>query len=304
MTIRNVGVVGIGRMGSRMAAHIARAGFQLHIHDLDSAACETVAREHNNVAVLDSPKAVAAESEAVITMLPAGQDVRAVALGENGLADGFAMGGVLVDMSSSQPWLTVALAADLKARGVDMIDAPVSGGIDGAEKGTLTLMVGGDDAVIDRCIPALEPMAGNIFRTGAVGSGHAVKTLNNMMSGMNAMIAAEAVLVGVRFGLDPEVMVDVIDKSTGMNLALTRVIRDQVITRKFGGGFAWDLKFKDFTIAMELARRTGTPIPLSGMAFQLNEAAQNWIGDTSDKTSAEIVRWQEHVVGTEIRKTK
>ena len=103
-------------------------------------------------------------------------------------------------------------------------------------------------------------------------------------------------------GLDPEVMVDVINESTGMNSATKRTMKQQVISRKFGGGFAWDLKFKDFVIAMELARRTGTPVPLSGMAFQLNEAAQIWMNETGDKTAVEIVRWMEHMAGVEIGK--
>jgi 3-hydroxyisobutyrate dehydrogenase len=182
-----------------------------------------------------------------------------------------------------------------------MIDSPVSGGIEGAEAGTLTLMVGGDDAVVERCLPALKPMADHIFRTGKVGSGHATKTLNNLLSGMNAMAAAEAFLIGTRFGLDPEIMADVINESTGMNSATRRTLKQQVLTRQFGGGFAWDLKFKDYTIAMELARRTKTPVPLSGMAFQLNEAAQIWMGNTEGKTSVEIFRWMEHLAGSEIR---
>jgi len=302
MTVRTIGFVGIGRMGSRMVPHIASAGFPVHIYDLDADAARAVARAHNGVVVEETAQAVAAAADAVITMLPAGPEVRAATLGEAGLADGFGAGDVLIDMSSSQPWLTVELAAALRERGVEMIDSPVSGGIDGAEAGTLTLMVGGDDAVVERCLPALEPMAGHIFRTGTVGSGHAMKTLNNLLSGMNAMAAAEAFLIGTRFGLDPEVMADVINESTGMNSATRRSMKQQVISRKFSGGFAWDLKFKDYTIAMELARRTRTPVPLSGMAFQLNEAAQIWMGDTEGKTSTEIFRWMEHLAGSEIRK--
>ena len=302
MTVRTIGFVGIGRMGSRMVPHIASAGFPVHIYDLDAEAARETARAHNNVVVEESARAVAAAADAVITMLPAGPDVREAALGKSGLAEGFSKGDVLVDMSSSQPWLTVELAAELKARGIEMIDSPVSGGIEGAEAGTLTLMVGGEDAVVERCLPALETMSGHVFRTGKVGSGHATKTLNNLLSGLNAMAAAEAFLIGTRFGLDPAVMADVINESTGMNSATRRTIKQQVLTREFGGGFAWDLKFKDYTIAMELARRTRTPAPLSGMAFQLNEAAQIWMGDTNGKTSVEIFRWMEHLAGSEIRK--
>jgi 3-hydroxyisobutyrate dehydrogenase len=302
MTIKTVGFIGMGKMGSRMAPHIANAGLPVHIFDIDRSAAEAVARAHNGIAVEATAKAVAQAADAVITMLPAGTDVRASALGPDGLAEGFSDGDVLVDMSSSQPWLTVELAEELSARGIAMIDAPVSGGTDGAEAGTLTLMVGGEDAVIDRCLAVLDPMAGNIFRTGESGSGHALKTLNNLLSGLNTMAATEAMLIGTRFGLDPDTMVDVISKSTGMNGAIVRTMKQQVISRKFGGGFAYELKFKDFGIAMELAHRTRTPVPLSGLAFELNQVARTWMGDTEGKTSTEIVRWMEAMAGSEIIK--
>ena len=302
MTVRTVGFIGIGMMGSRLAPHIAATGLPVHIFDLKAEASAALARAHNGIVIEETAKSVAEASDVVITMLPAGPDVAASVLGPDGVAEGFSPGDVLIDMSSSQPWLTVELAEELKKRGFGMIDSPVSGGIEGAEAGTLTLMIGGDDALVDRSMPVLEPMAAHIFRTGKVGSGHALKTLNNMLSGLNTMAATEVLLIGKRFGLDPEVMVDVINESTGMNSAMKRNMKQQVISRKFGGGFAWDLKFKDFGIAMELARRTETPVPLCGTAFQLNQAAQTWMGDTDGKTSIEIVRWMEHMARTELRK--
>jgi len=302
MTIKTVGFVGMGKMGSRMVPHIANAGFPVHIFDLNPSATEGVARTHNGIIVEASAKSLAQAADVVITMLPAGPDVRTSALGPEGLAEGLSEGDVLVDMSSSQPWLTVELAKELSTRGIAMVDSPVSGGIDGAEAGTLTLMVGGEDAVIERCLEILEPMAGNIFRTGVSGSGHALKTLNNLLSGLNTMAATEVMLIGTQFGLDPDTMVDVISKSTGMNGAIVRTMKQQVISRKFGGGFAYELKFKDFGIAMELAHRTKTPVPLSGLAFELNRAALTWMGDTEGKTSTEIVRWMEAMAGSEITK--
>ena len=151
--------------------------------------------------------------------------------------------------------LSAQLAEELAARGIAMIDSPVSGGVDGAEAGTLTLMVGGEDAVIDRCLAILEPMAGNIFRTGAAGSGHALKTLNNLLSGLNTMAATEAMLIGTRFGLDPDTMVDVISKSTGMNGAIVRTMKQQVISRKVGGGCAEERKCSRSTASASSYRR-------------------------------------------------
>ncbi len=302
MTIKTLGFIGIGNMGARMVPHIAATGIPIHIFDLNDEASKSLARSHNNIIVEESAAAVAKAADAVITMLPAGPDVNLCALGENGLVAGFSEGDILIDMSSSQPWMTVELSEALAAKGVDMIDAPVSGGTRGADAGTLTLMIGGGDEDVERCLPVLEPMAGHIFRTGKVGSGHALKTLNNLLSGLNTVAAAEALMIGTRFGLDPEVMCDVINESTGMNSSTKRNMKEHVISRKFGGGFAWDIKFKDYKIAMELARITQTPVPFSALGFQLYESANSWIGDTSDKQSIEWVRWYEHFVGSEIRK--
>jgi 3-hydroxyisobutyrate dehydrogenase len=231
-------------LGTRMAPHIAATGIPFHIFDLNEAACRDLARAHNDIVVEESAAGVAKGANAVITMLPAGTDVNSCALDADGLAEGFSEGDILIDMSSSQPWMTVELATDLAKRGIRMIDAPVSGGTRGADNGTLTLMIGGADEDVERCLPVLEPMAGHIFRTGNVGSGHALKTLNNLLSGLNTVAAAEALMIGTRFGLDPEVMCDVINESTGMNSATKRNMKQHVISRKFSGGFAWDLKFQ------------------------------------------------------------
>jgi len=298
MVQKTIGFIGTGRMGARMAPHISGAGYPVHVYDINADAAEALARAHNGIVAEPSGKAVAEASDAVITMLPAGPDVREAVFGENGIAAGFPDGGVLIDMSSSEPWLTTKLAEELARRGIRMIDSPVSGGIIGAEKGTLTLMIGGDDEVVEPCLPFLETMAGHIFRTGKVGSGHALKTLNNMLSGLNTMAAAEALLVGKRFGLDPEIMVDVINQSTGVNSATQRTMKQQVFTRQFGGGFSFDLKFKDFVIAMQLARETGTPVPLSGLCFQLFESAREFMGP--DDTSTGIVKWMEMMSRTEL----
>ncbi|MHA1109082.1 MAG: NAD(P)-dependent oxidoreductase [Alphaproteobacteria bacterium] len=298
MSERRIGFIGTGTMGSRMAPHLSGAGFQVHVFDIDQAAANALARAHEGITVEPSAASVAAICDHVITMLPAGKEVRAAAFGDGGLVEGFDGGGVLIDMSSSEPWLTTVLAADLAEKGVALIDAPVSGGIKGAEDATLTVMVGGADEVVLPCLPFLKAMAGHVFRTGKVGSGHALKSLNNLLSGMNMAIAAEALLIGKRFGLDPEIMVDVINQSTGVSGATMRNFKQHIFNRRFEGGFPFDLRFKDFAIAMQLARETGTPAPISGLGFQLYEAAGAWLGPDCDNT--EIVRWQEHLAGAKL----
>lgn len=299
--IRTVGFVGLGAMGSLMTPHIANAGFSLHVYDINTKAAVAVARASKGIIVEESAKAVASLCDVVITMLPDGTAVQQVALGKGGLTEGFAKGGVLIDMSSSQPWLTVELAANLKEYGIGMIDSPVSGfssGTDNAAKGSLTLMVGGDNELIDRCIPVLEAM-GHVSRTGKVGSGHALKALNNMLSGLNTIAAAETLIVGKRFGLNLEVMIDIINQSTGMNSATKRTFKQRVLNREFQGGFRLDLKIKDLGIAVELAQRTRTPIPLSSLCYQLFEAARTYVGP--DRLSVEVIKWIEHMAGAELR---
>ena len=295
---QTIGFIGTGVMGSRMAPHVANAGYPVHVYDIDPSAAAALARAHNGIVAEVTAKAVAAACDAVITMLPAGAEVRAAAFGADGLVEGFAPGKVLIDMSSSEPWLTVALAEELAERGIAMFDAPVSGGAAGAEAGTLSIMVGGEDDIVAPWLGMLETMAGHVFRTGKVGSGHAIKTLNNLLSGLNTVAAAETLLIGKRFGLDPAIMVDVFNESTGMNSATKRNMKQQVLTRKFGGGFSFDLKFKDYEIAMKLARKTRTPVPLSGLCFELYEAARGFLEPGCSATA--IVRWMEHIAGTEL----
>jgi 3-hydroxyisobutyrate dehydrogenase len=293
----NVGFIGVGTMGAPMSRNLARAGFAVHVHDLDAAAARRMADELDGIAA-DSPAAVAKSCEVAITMLPRGSDVRAVALGPNGLASAKARGRVLLDMSSSEPAGTVALAKELAGRGIAMVDAPVSGGRSRAIDGTLTLMVGGDDAAVERCLPALRAMGKSIVRTGAVGSGHATKALNNLIAAAGSLIAAEALLIGSRFGLDPKVVLEVVNTSTGMNYATRNLIPTQVLTRAFKSGFAHDLMVKDLDIAIGLARGTKTPATFAETCRELWAASQAGLGPGRDHS--EIVRWLESRAGSEI----
>lgn len=293
-----IGFVGIGAMGRRMAPHIADAGFPLHVFDINTAAAAELARTHNGIVAEASGREVAEACDAVIVMLPAGADVHSATFDPGGLAEGFTPGKVLIDMGSSEPWLTEALAAELAGHGVGLFDAPVSGGIKGAEDATLTLMVGGEDAVVAPWIDLLGTMSGHIFRTGKAGSGHAVKALNNLLGGINILAAAEALLIGKRFGVDPAVAVDVINQSTGMSAATQRIFAQQVFNRAFDAGFAFDLRFKDLSTAIDLAHRTGTAAPLSGLCYQLYGAAKGYLGPGQDHT--DIVRWAEHMADTEL----
>ena len=298
MALRSVGMIGLGAMGRPMAERVAAAGFALRLYDTAPGRADAAAEATGGLAA-NGPQAVAAGSDAVITMLPTGADVAAAALEPGGIAAGFPDGGTLIDMSSSEPSGTVALAAALAERGIGMIDAPVSGGRKGAVAGTLTVMAGGDETLVERCRPLLEAMGRRVVHTGAIGSGHALKALNNTISAAGLLIAAEAFLVGKRFGLAPETMAEVVNASTGMNHSTLNKLAPFVFSRNFDSGFAMDLMVKDLDIALALARDTETAVPFAALSRQIWAQAQQNLDPGRDHT--EIVRWLERLAREELR---
>jgi 3-hydroxyisobutyrate dehydrogenase len=198
-------------------------------------------------------------------------------------------------MGSSSPTGTQALGRELGGRGVALLDAPVSGGVARAEAGTLAIMVGGDPVEVERCRPLLAPLGNRIFATGPLGSGHALKALNNLVSAAGFVAAAEALLIGRRFGLDPDVMVDVLNASTGRNNSTENKFKQFVFSRTFASGFALDLMVKDLATALELAGATETPAPLGARCRDLWIAAQEELGPGADHTA--VVQWLEKLAG-------
>jgi len=282
----SIGFVGIGNMGWPMAAKIAKSGLPLKVFDLSGDRVRTFASECGATAAT-SLADVGDGVEVVVTMLPTGADVRNVLLGEGRLADHLAKGTVIVDMSSSEPVGTRDLGPELAAKGLMLIDAPVSGGVPGAEAGTLTIMIGGEDeAAIEKATPALEAMGKNLFRTGPLGSGHAMKALNNYVAAAGFTAAAEAMLVGENFGLDPAKMIDIINVSTGRNFNTEIPIKEHVLTETFGTGFQLGLMTKDVRIAADLAEEMGVESPMSALARSLWAAANEAEGADQDFTAA------------------
>lgn len=300
MSVLRVGFVGLGRMGTPMAARLIAAGFSVTLFDTDQDSARRVA-ERDGGRVARSLAEVGRDSDAVITMLPNGDIVRRVAVGtpaaaEDRLLASMRRGSVLVDMSSSSPTGTQALGSTLAAHGIDMLDAPVSGGVPRAEAGTLSIMVGGDSAIIARCRPLLAALGERIFETGPLGSGHAMKALNNLVSAAGLIAAAEALIIGRRFGLDPALMIDVLNASTGRNNSTENKFKQFVFSRSFASGFSLELMVKDLTTAIDLAHATETPAPLSVACRDLWAAAQAQLERDADHTA--IVRWIEHLAKT------
>lgn len=293
-----VGFIGLGVMGEPMAGHLARAGYALTVHDVDRAKADGVAAQHPGAHVAATPEMLAAASDIVITMLPSGSYVREVALGEAGLIEGFRPGSLLLDTSSCEPWLTVETAAALAARGVDMVDAPVSGALAGAQAAELVFMVGGGEGPVARVMPLLDILGKRAFHLGPAGAGHAMKCINNLITAMTFMATAEGLVIGTRFGLDPEVMTDVLNVSTGMSWISQTHIKQRIISRAFDDPFRLALMAKDVGIALELADREGLPLPLSALGRDLWKTAAREAGPGA--SISEMVRWVEHMTGTEI----
>jgi 3-hydroxyisobutyrate dehydrogenase len=268
-----VGFIGLGTMGQPMAANLLGRGFPLVVYDVNPKAMETL----EGAEPMGSPRDVGAAARFVVTSLPGPRQVEEV-LGA--VIEGMAPGGTLIDMSSIDPGTTRRVGERAAARGLKMIDAPVSGAPPKARDGTLTIMVGGDPQVLDECRPILEALGENIFHVGPLGTGEAVKLVNNLLAASHAAAVGEAFNIGVRFGLSPRVMYDVISTSSGDCWPLrTRVPYPEVLAaspanEEFAPGFMTDLMHKDVGLALALARDVGAPTPLG-------ELIERLYGDTS-----------------------
>ena len=285
-----IGFIGLGVMGAPMAGHLARAGHSLTLLDANADTARDLAATLGAKAAV-TPAEVAARSDIVITMLPNGSVVQQVALGEQGLLQGLRPGALLLDTSSSEPWLTQATGAALAAVGVTMVDAPVSGAAWGAAEANLVFMVGGDAANLARVRPLLDLMGRAVFHLGGLGSGHAMKCLNNLITAMTFSATAEGLVIGKRYGLDPAAMVDVLNESTGMSWISQNHIAQRVLSRSFDDPFKLELMLKDVAIANTLARETGSSVPIAGLGQQLWQAAARAAGPGA--SVSELVRWVE-----------
>lgn len=286
-----IGFIGLGNMGYPMAKRLAAAGYQLTVADLNQDAVRRFCAETGALAAASLAQ-LGAASELVFTMLPEGKAVRKVLQGDGGdaVVSGLRPGAVLVDMSSSSPVGTRELAAELQQRGFALVDAPVSGGVVKAVSGGLALMAGGDDGAIERARPALEVM-GKLFKTGVSGSGHAMKAMNNFLSAATLAITSEAVITGQKFGLDPAVMVDIINASTGRSNSSEHKFPTFVLPRKFESGFYLGLMAKDLRFAKELADSMQTSHELLDTISSLYDRAETELGFKAD--NCEIHRYLE-----------
>ncbi len=288
-----VGFIGIGNMGWPMASHIAQAGHELTVFEVDAARASRFAQEENCKAAANLAEVAA--NEIIVTMLPTGRIVRQALLEDQGGAFAKALkpGTLIVDMSSSEPVGTRELGAEIAKRGAVLIDAPVSGAVPRAKAGTLAIMIGGDDkAAIERAKPLLLSMGKQLFETGPLGTGHAMKALNNYIAAAGYTAVVESLLIGQRFGLNQETMVDILNVSTGRNFTTEVMIKEQVLGGKFATGFALGLMAKDVKIAADLGEAVKLDAPVSRLIRDRWALARERLGAARD-TSEALLSWKD-----------
>src|SRR5215471_6937648 len=257
----NIAFLGLGAIGRPMAARVAGSGLPLTVWNRTSARAEDFAKAFG-VRHAATPAEAARDADVVVTCMPTSQDVASLLDGPDGLMAGLGDGATLIDCTSGDPATSRRIRDTLAARNVGYIDAPVSGGTTGAQKGTLTIMVGGDPAVLERARPVLETFGQKIVHCGEVGAGDAVKAVNNAFLATHILAAAEGLAALAKMGVSPNVALDVINASSGRSNASMNLIPERVITRKFPRTFRLALLDKDIGIAAQVAREQKVPSPL------------------------------------------
>ena len=291
-----LGFVGVGNMGGPMANRLLDAGHRLTVYDIrDAAMMRLVAR---GAAKADSSRAVADAADIVFFSLPEPDDVRGEAIGEQGVIAG-KRAKILVDLSTTGRRTTIAVAEALEKKAIAMVDAPVSGGIAGAVKGTLAVMASGAPAPLERVAPLLA-VFGRLFTVGdRPGMAQVMKLANNLLSATALAITTEAIVMGVKAGLDPKLMIDVMNSGTGRNTATETKFPQAILPRRFAYGFATGLMNKDVKLCLEEADALQIPMQVGSAVRAIWQSAERELGAQSDYT--EIVRYLENKVGVEVK---
>ncbi len=271
MAITNVGFVGLGIMGAPMAQNLLNAGFQVTVWNRSPQRMEPLVEAGARAAA--SPAEVSAASEVTISCVTNSADVEQVALGPGGVAEGATPGSVYIDCSTISPETARHVASTLSGQGIAMLDAPVSGGDVGAKAGTLAIMVGGEAATFERCLPVLQAMGKTIVHVGPNGAGQVIKLCNQVAGGLNLLAAAEAVNLARRSGVDPEKMLEVVGAGAAASWMLTN-LAPRAVKGDYAPGFMVDLMQKDLRLVLDAANESHTPLPGTALVSQLFQSIQ------------------------------
>jgi 3-hydroxyisobutyrate dehydrogenase-like beta-hydroxyacid dehydrogenase len=262
-----VGFIGLGAMGIPMSQRLLEAGYPLAVYDVRKEAIEAIVKKGAQGA--SSPKEVAEKCRKVITIVPNSDAVEQVVFGAGGLLEGMKAGDVLMEMTSAYPPSTLKVSQALAGKAVNMIDAPVSGGVVGAVAGTLSVMVGGDEKIFESCRPILSVMGKNLFYIGGIGFGHALKAINNFLSATTLAATSEAIILASKMGISPQRAVEVLAVSTGRSYSTELKIPKFVLPRTFNSGFTMELMHKDLNTVTRMAREYKVPMLLANLVQEL-----------------------------------
>ena len=288
MSKKKVAFIGLGVMGKPMAANLIKAGYELAVYDLNPAPVKELADKGARAA--SSCTDAAAGADTIILILPADAQVKEAVLGEKGVLEGAKQGATLIDMTSLSPHTSKIIAAEVAKKGINFLDAPVSGGNIGAEKGTLTIMVGGDKDVLEAQRDLLEVMGKTIFHVGGVGMGETVKMANQIMVAVHTAAVVEAFVLAVKLGADPQAVYDVLKVSAGGSWILENRLPNYIMPHNFSQpGFSMDLLRKDIGLALDTAKLEKVPTPLVAQVFQiLSMASASGRGEQDYSAMVEI----------------
>ena len=264
---KTIGFIGIGNMGKPMSLNLIKAGYPLIAYDLNPKPLGELRARGAGFGV--SIKDVAGRSDILITMLPNSKDVEEVMLGDQGVMGGVKTSSIIIDMSTIDASVSRNIAQAFLAKGIKMLDAPVSGGYLRAEAGTLSIMVGGDEKIYQECLELFKAMGKNIFYCGPNGNGEVVKIVNNLLGAIQAAASAEVLSMGVKAGVDFKVLTDVIGASSGTNDFIKFAGPAKAFKGDFEPGFTVDLMYKDLGLAMTLSREQGVPVLMGALTHQM-----------------------------------
>jgi 3-hydroxyisobutyrate dehydrogenase len=297
-TIKKIGFIGVGNMGNPMAANLLKGGFDVTVFDARGETAAAFVAQHGGKAVA-SLADVARDADAVITMLPNDKVVRSVMLETGGAAAAMNRGAVLIDMGTCDPTGTQQTAAALEKLGLNMIDAPVMGGVVFAKDATLDIMAGGSAQLVAHCTPLLKTMGRAVTHCGATGSAHAMKALANYVNACALINVIEALTIGKKFGLDVKMMADSLaTMCAGRNHPIDKKVIPQILTHQYATGMALGFIAKDVKIAVDVAHAIGAAVPLGETVSELWNAAADKVGAGVDQT--EIVRYWEEATGVKL----
>ncbi|KYZ77945.1 2-hydroxy-3-oxopropionate reductase [Anaerosporomusa subterranea] len=292
-----IGFIGLGIMGKPMSKNLLKAGYKLLVMDKNqSAVAEVVAAGASAAA---TAKEVAEQCDVIITMLPNSPHVKEVVLGENGIIDGAKPGTVVIDMSSIAPLVSREVADKLRVKGVEMLDAPVSGGEPKAIEGTLSVMVGGKQEVFEKCYPIMKAMAGSVVLTGDVGAGNVTKLANQVIVALNIAAMSEALVLAAKAGVEPELVYQAIRGGLAGSTVLDAKA-PLVMDRKFNPGFRINLHIKDLQNVLDTSHEVGVSLPLTAAVMEIMQALK--VDGMGDNDHGALIRYYEKMAQIEVKR--